>query len=95
MMELVPDPDAEEPLASPVRNHGVIDPRKLSPISRHTLLQLGGVLRAEPGLRGIQITFNNLVSADEPPTIHVITDPDLAPDWPSYWFGPSSMGRPE
>lgn len=99
MMELVSDPDAEESLASPVRNHGKIDPRKLQPHTRQAIIWLQQALATEPGILRAQVTFDDIhgdqAGHDDPPSIHVITDPSLAPDWPSYWFGPSSMGRPE
>lgn len=85
-----PDTDDDE-LASPVRNHGKVNPARLSPNTRAALIYLAQVLRDEPGLLRVQVTFDDLhgdlSGHDEPPTIHAILAPDGNPD---YWLGGQS-----
>lgn len=68
-----PEEDEVEPRASTLVNHGKIEPTRLSPEARETILVLMNYLEAEPGLLKVQVTFD--YEPDQPPTIHVITEP--------------------
>lgn len=73
-----------------MRNHGKIDPNRLSQASKIAIMNLAMALRAEGhGLYKAQITFDDLhgdqAGFDDPPTIHVITQPH--PQAVAHWLG--------
>lgn len=68
-----------------MKNHGKIDPARLSPGTRQAIMLLAQYLREEPGLDAVQVTFDRETLTGEandiPPTVHVIIDPAHTERW--------------
>lgn len=75
-----------------VPDHGKVRPDRLTATTRSVIMQLAAVLRAEPGLLRVQVTFDDLhgdlAGHDSPPTVHAILAPDGNGE---YWFGQEAI----